>query len=176
MMYAIVSGFLCALLAVVNTTPEPAVRPGEPPLGRVLLPNQWFLDPAGDHRPLGDFPMNMQLSPDGKYLAVLHCGAGDHEVIVFETGEMERLSRTLLPNAYYGIVFSRDGSRLYISGGESEVIHIFQFTGGYLFAPESIRLAPENDRRVPCGIDLSPNGRRLIVCETWGNAVCLVDL
>lgn len=176
MMHFVVSSLLCALMAVANPAPESSIRPGEPPNGRVLLPNQWFLDPAGDHRPLGDFPMNMQLSPDGKYLAVLHCGAGDHEVTVFETEAMQRLSRTLLPNAYYGIVFSRDASRLYLSGGESEVVHIFQFASGYLFAPESIRLAPENDRRVPCGIALSPNGRRMIVCETWGNAVCLVDL
>ncbi|MDB5155168.1 MAG: bifunctional YncE family protein/alkaline phosphatase family protein, partial [Mucilaginibacter sp.] len=38
--------------------------------GQVLLPNGWKLSPAGTALPLGDLPLNMQLSASGRLLAV----------------------------------------------------------------------------------------------------------
>jgi len=173
-----VLGSITALLGThaVSETRAPGPRPGELPGQRILLPNQWYLDPVGDQRPLGYFPMNMKLSPDGRYLVVLHCGTGDHELIIFETARTRLISRTVLPNSYYGLVFSRDGFKLYISGGESEVIHVYKFADGYLYAPETIRIAPERERKVPGGMDVSPDGKLLGATENWGNAVNIVDL
>ncbi|MBI4557374.1 MAG: beta-propeller fold lactonase family protein [Candidatus Hydrogenedentes bacterium] len=150
-------------------------RPGERPGERILLPNQWYLDPVGEQRPLGDFPMNMALSPDGQYLTVVHCGVGEHEVIMFNATTTQRISRTVLKNAYYGLTFSPDGSRLYVSGGEDEVIHVFKFSRGYLSDPETIRIAPEKEQRVPCGLALNADGKLLAVAEAWGNGVDFVD-
>lgn len=42
----------------------------------VMLPNGWQLTPAGRHIPLGDLPLNMALSPDGRWLAVTNNGYG----------------------------------------------------------------------------------------------------
>src|SRR5262245_61576418 len=64
--------------------PPAPVLPGLQPGGAVLLPNQWSLRPAGRHIPLGDFPVNLALHPDGKHLAVLHAGYGPHEVAVVD--------------------------------------------------------------------------------------------
>ncbi|MCL4695045.1 MAG: beta-propeller fold lactonase family protein, partial [Candidatus Hydrogenedentes bacterium] len=136
-----------------------------------LLPNQWYLDPVGDDRPLGQFPMNMRLSPDGQYLVVAHCGAGEHELMVFRTSGNQLVSRVVLPNVYYGLAFSPDGSRLYVSGGEDEVIHTFDFEKGYLSNPGSFPIAPVKEQHVPCGMQVSPDGAWLAVTETWGNAV-----
>jgi WD40 repeat protein len=181
-----ITTFICTvgLLTVVLATHAAGVsetagfnlRPGERPGQRILLPNQWYLDPVGDQRPLGDFPMNMKLSPDGRYLAVLHCGAGDHELMVFETAQTRLISRNVLPNSYYGLVFSSDGSKIYISGGESEVIHIYSFADGYLHAPETVRIAPERERKVPGGMDISPDGTLLAATENWGNAIDIIDV
>ena len=41
---------------------------------RMLLPNGWWLSPAGEQIRLGDFPMNAALSQDERYLAVSHSG------------------------------------------------------------------------------------------------------
>jgi len=150
--------------------------PGERPGQRILLPNQSYLDPAGDQRQLGDFPMNMRLSPDGRYLAVLHCGAGEHELMVVETAGMRVTSRVVMPNCYYGVAFSRDGSKVYISGGESEVVYVYNFAHGYLYGPTTVRVAPEREQRVPGGIDTSPDGTLLALTENWGDAVDIVDL
>jgi YVTN family beta-propeller protein len=151
-------------------------RPGEvPDDARIQLPNQWSLDPAGDRRPLGSFPMNMRISPDGKYLVVLHCGAGEHELMVFRTSDHRRLSRVSIPNAYYGLVFTPDGSKLYVSGGDDEIVYEYPFADGYLQAPRVIPVhAPDEDpkkvRHVPCGLALAPDGR-LVVAKSWGNRV-----
>jgi hypothetical protein len=36
----------------------------------VLLPNGWSLTPAGHSLTLGDLPLNIAVSPSGRYLAV----------------------------------------------------------------------------------------------------------
>ncbi|HOJ33623.1 MAG TPA: bifunctional YncE family protein/alkaline phosphatase family protein [Candidatus Hydrogenedentes bacterium] len=149
--------------------------PAEKPGGMIQLPNQWRLDPAGKGYALGLFPMNMKLSPDGKYLAVLHCGGGDHEIMVFDTRTMQRIFHTVVPNAFYGITFSKSGDRIYVSGGESEVVWIYGFEAGYLFKPKAVSLAPEKEQYVPCGVEVSPDGKLLAVAETWGNRITILD-
>jgi len=172
----LLASVLAAHAASISGPSAPGVGPGERLGQRILLPNQWYLDPVGDQRQLGYFPMNMRLSPDGKYLAVLHCGASDHELMVFETGRVRPISTTAFPNSYYGLVFSSDGSKVYISGGESEVIHVYSFADGYLYAPETVRIAPERERKVPGGMDISPDGKLLATTENWGNAVDIIDV
>src|SRR5256885_12804257 len=54
--------------------PPQRVLPGFQADGFVQLPNQWRLRPAGTQLELGDFPVQIALHPDGRYLAVLHCG------------------------------------------------------------------------------------------------------
>lgn len=150
--------------------------PGDRPPNKVLLPNQWSLDPIGEGPTLGDKPMNMRLSPDGRYLAVLHCGIEEHEVRVFDASTLDRVSSTVVPNSFYGLLFNRDGSRLYVSGGESEVVHSFAFDDGALHSGITITLAPEKERHVPAGMALNPDESVLAVAESWGNAIDLVDV
>ncbi|MBI5093833.1 MAG: bifunctional YncE family protein/alkaline phosphatase family protein [Candidatus Hydrogenedentes bacterium] len=171
--------FGIALAGCASSVPKPlavGVLPGEAPQGKIKLPTQWYLDPVGESRPLGDFPMNMRLTPDGRFLAVVHCGSGTHEVMVFEVNGVRLVSRAPLPNIYYGLAFSADGAKLYVSGGETEVVYEFPFSEGFLSAPDNIRIAPEKERRVPCGVDVSMDGKLLAVAETWGNAVDIVDI
>src|SRR5881394_1306105 len=50
-----------------QTTGGPALAAEPSTTSGVFLPNQWTLRPAGESIPLGDFPVNMVLSPDEKY-------------------------------------------------------------------------------------------------------------
>jgi hypothetical protein len=67
---------LACLLALVGCTSvntgEPASAgeratnlPGVQPDGAVLLPNQWFLRPAGRQFVVGDFPVAIAMHPGG---------------------------------------------------------------------------------------------------------------
>jgi hypothetical protein len=48
--------------------------------GQVLLPNGWKLSPAGRSLPTGDLPLNIQLSSNGKLLAVTNNGQSTQSV------------------------------------------------------------------------------------------------
>ncbi len=87
------------------------------------LPNQWSLLPAGTQLEVGDFPVNIAIHPEGKFLAILHVGYGTHEVIVVQLDRLRIVSRVAVEQAFYGLTFSPDGRFLFASGGEFEVVH-----------------------------------------------------
>jgi len=54
--------------------PAPRDAPGQTADGRVRLPNGWFLSPAGRQVKVGDFPLGLAITPDGRLAAVTHSG------------------------------------------------------------------------------------------------------
>src|SRR5882724_3423911 len=114
--------------------------PGERPDGSVLLPNQWSLRPAGRQIPLGDLPVNIALHPAGQFAAVLHSGHARHQIAIVDVKAGKVISRTTVPEAFYGLEFSRKGTRLFCSGAGDEVIHLFDFKRGNLTRNSEIHL------------------------------------
>src|SRR6516162_7836080 len=112
---------------------KPIMLPGVEPDGGVRLPNSWSIKPAGKQIELGDFPVNMALHPSGKWLAVLHAGYGTHEIFMIELQAKKQKirSRVTLDQTFYGLAFSADGKRLAASGGEFDVVHVFDFDEGF---------------------------------------------
>jgi DNA-binding beta-propeller fold protein YncE len=157
------------------TAPRP-VLPGLQPSGAVLLPNQWSLRPAGKQIELGDFPVNLALHPSGRWLAALHAGYGDHEVIVVDLRRQRIASRVVLDQTFYGLCFSPDGKQLFASGGEFEVVHAFGFDDGLLARQRQLRVAPLTAKFIPGGLAVDPAGRTLFVAGPWGDAVCFLPL
>lgn len=166
-------GVFVALTAVAQ---EERVLPGPRPDGRIQLPNQWSLRPAGRQIEVGDFPVNLALHPEGKFLAVLHAGYGDHEVMILDLTRQKIASRVTLDQAFYGLCFSPDGKQVYASGGEFEVVHQFDFDDGLLGRRRTIRVADEKSKFIPGGIATSGDGKTLYVCGTWGSEICVVPV
>src|SRR5438552_16586698 len=115
---------LCAALFMTLTPGQadsrlgtPRLLPGVQPGGSILLPNQWSLRPVGRQLRLGDFPVNLALHPSGQWLAILHAGYGDHEVVIVDLKKQKIVSRVTLDQTFYGLTFSPDGRKLYASGG-----------------------------------------------------------
>jgi DNA-binding beta-propeller fold protein YncE len=158
---------------------RPAARPvlpGPQPDGRVQLPNQWSLRPAGTHLELGDFPVNLAIHPGGRYLAALHAGNGEHEVILVDLQRRRIASRVVLEQTFCGLAWDPAGTRLYASGGEFEVVHQWQFADGLLTAPRAIPVADRNSTFVVAGIALDGQGRTLYAAGVLGDAVSIVPL
>jgi len=181
-------GALVALVATLNAqktgddppaVPErksdtPArVLPGVLPDGFVQLPNQWRLRPAGRQIEVGNFPVNAAVHPSGQYLAVLHAGMQEHEVVVIDLNKARPkiVSRVATDQSFYGLCFSPDGRGLFASGGEFEVIHEFEFSRGLLAHPRTIALAGAGEKLVVGGLTMDPAGRDLFACCTWGDIV-----
>ena len=168
---------LTPLLAEAAATNAPGLWPGPQPDGSMLLPNQWSLRPAGRQvELLGDFPVNIAVHPGGSYAAVLHCGYGQHEIVLVELAQARVLSRTSLPEAFYGLAFSHDGKQLACSGAGGEVLHLFDFAKGKLAARSKLKLRDRAQRGVPCGVTWDPRGKILYAASLWSSRVSRVTL
>ncbi|MBC8001306.1 MAG: beta-propeller fold lactonase family protein [Opitutaceae bacterium] len=150
--------------------------PGRKEDGSVLLPNMWSLRPVGAQIPLGDFPVNIALHPDGRRAAVLHSGHGKHEVIVVDIQTQAVVSRTPVHETFYGVAFSGDGRRLVCSGASDEVIHSFAYSDGKLLDARTVQLRPVKERGIPAGLALSRDGRTAYVANVWSHDISIVDL
>ena len=152
------------------------VLPGVQPSGAILLPNQWSLRPAGKHIQMGDFPVNLAMHPAGQWLAALHAGYGEHEIIIVNLKSQKIASRVILPQTFYGLCFSPDGKSLFASGGEYEVVHAFDFNDGLLERRRDLRIVDVKQKFIPGGLAVNPGGKTLFVAGTWGDGVCLLSL
>lgn len=190
----------CALLACaaveadddapgVTAVSRPTVQlPGVRDDGRVQLPNQWSLQPTGRQVVLGDFPVNIAVHPSGKYVAVLHAGYGQHEVIVLELDRDRATirSRSTLEATFYGLEWSADGKRLFCSGGTRERIESFAFADGQLgqrdllpvFPPEPSAPGQRKKKHepacVPAGIAVSADGKTVYAAGTRGHELIVI--
>ncbi|HPA21441.1 MAG TPA: beta-propeller fold lactonase family protein [Verrucomicrobiae bacterium] len=170
--------FLIALLFLVLGAigGRAADLPGRRADGSVLLPNQWSLRPIGAQIPVGDFPVNIALHPGGKFAAVLHCGYGQHEIVVLDLTTRAIASRTKLAEAFYGLTFSKDGARLFCSGSAGETIHAFRFDAGQLVDSTAFALRDPMRRGIPAGLAVSADARTLYAANLWGHSVSRVRL
>ncbi|MDB6030593.1 MAG: Phosphoesterase family protein [Verrucomicrobiales bacterium] len=144
--------------------------------GAVRLPNQWFLRPAGKQILVGDFPANMVIHPSGKFAAVLHCGYGQHEIIIVDLKEGKLVSRAGINQSFYGIHFSQNGDRVFCSGAGDESVHSFHFKDGYLSEAREIKLRDAKYRAIPGGIATTSDGKTLFVANVWGHRVTQVNV
>ncbi len=116
-----------------------AQLPGEKD-GRVLLPNGWWLSPAGTSINLGDLPLNAALSPDQKYLAVTHGGMSKPVLMLVDLRQHKVVQTIPVKDSWLGIAFH--GRTLYVSGGNQNSVYTFDLEHGKLKPSRTIHFAP----------------------------------
>jgi YVTN family beta-propeller protein len=139
---SIFSTFVFALLLGSCATAPRAVGPGPMADGRTMLPNGWMLSPAGDQLEVGDLPLNMALSPDGRFAAALNSGQGEQSVSLISLSEWRVVQSAPIAKGWLGISFSHNGKRLYVSGGNDNQILVFDVTASGLRRVDSLEVAP----------------------------------
>ena len=150
--------------------------PGPLPDGSVLLPNQWSLRPAGRQVDLADFPVNIAMHPGGNFVAILHAGYSQHQILVLDLRSATVVTRQPIHETFYGLEFSPEGKRLFCSGAGDEVVHQFDFRDGALSNHQTIKLRDARQRGVPAGLVVDPGGHQLYVANVWGHRVTRVAL
>src|SRR5665213_3255124 len=135
--------FFSAIILSLTTFQILAQLPGKiVQTGQVLLPNGWKLSPAGRALPLGDLPLNMQLSASGRLLAVTNNGESTQSIQLFDPKTEKKLDERIVGKAWYGLAFSRDETRLYASGGNDNWIMAFHIENNKIGKADTIRLGP----------------------------------
>ena len=134
--------FLSIFIFVIAFTLHAQI-PGEKD-NRMLLPNGWWLSPAGEQIRLGDFPMNAALSEDEKYLAISHSGESKAEIWLMDLKAKKNLQKIELPDTWYGIKFV--GRKLYVSGGYQNCVFTFKLIKEKLVKADTISFAEPHPR------------------------------
>lgn len=155
-----------------GVSPAARVLPGLRPNGDILLPTQWSLRPTGRQLEVGNFPVNIALHPNGRWAAVLCAGYGAHEAVIVDLKKHGVVTRAVVPQAFYGLVFDPSGEHLYASGGETEVVHCWRFKAGELYDHRTLAVGPVEKARIPAGLALSTDGKSLLVACCWGHSLC----
>lgn len=143
----------------------------------VMLPNGWQLTPAGKHIPLGDLPLNMALSPDGRWLAVTNNGYGRQCIQLMDVVHEKPCADVSISSSWYGLCFSNDNTRLYASAGNENKIKIFSVSDqGNLTLSDSIVMGkPWPEQISPAGIAMHPDQHQLYVVTRWDNSLYIYD-
>ena len=144
---------------------------------RIMLPNGWSLSPAGKAIPLGDFPMNLVVSPSGKFLAVTNNGQSKQTIQLIDPATESILDEVEISKSWYGLEFNTDDSRLYASGGNDNIIVIYNTNQSRLEKIDSIVIGKPWPVKISLtGIALDDAGGKLFVATKENNSLYTVDL
>ncbi len=157
----------------VVPTPLPA-GPTEP--AGFLLPNGWKLRPAGRQIPLGDLPLRIVVSPDGKFLVATNNGEGKQGLSIVNLKLQQLVNTVPLDRSWLGLQFSADGKTLYVSGGGGNKIFIDHFDRGFKSPAGEVALGNPQEKIFASGLCVSPDGQRLYTALNLTNRLAVVDL
>jgi YVTN family beta-propeller protein len=182
---AALSASTASLVVVARQAAAPAIRPGPLGGGVTQLPNGWKIAPAGRHAQIGDLPLNMAWTPDGRYLVVTNNGWASPTLTLFDTLNFQVKATVPVNHAWLGLAWHPDGTRLFSSGAAENVVYEFAWNGDVLGRPTPIRISrpvlrPTIDALKGSGflggLAISPDGKRLFVVHVLGAALSMVDL
>lgn len=131
--------------------------------------------PVGTNAEVGSFPVNMLLSPDGKFLVVSDAGFREQlSVIDVSSGqvvgklEFDKTNGNLKEQIYYGLAFGPDG-KLYVSRGQEDKVSIVDIDANGTPTIEqneiSIPSAKPDEPNYVAGLAVSADGQTLVAAE-----------
>jgi len=178
--------FLFLFLSSILTTIQfscTSTKEGEDALGelldsrRILLPNGWSLSVPGESIPLGDFPLNLVPSKDGQVLAVTNNGQSEQSIMLIDPHSFEIITKTVIPKSWYGLAFNDDHSRLFVSGGNDNMVRIYNTSGNGLVELDPVVLGEAWPNKIsPTGLALDQKNENLYIATKEDSALYKVNL
>jgi YVTN family beta-propeller protein len=143
---------------------------------KILLPNGWGLTPVGNFLPLGDLPLNLVLSPNGKYAAVTNNGQSIQSIQLLSTVSQQLLHTVAVPKSWYGLQFSYDSKWLYASAGHDNLILRYAISGDTLRLKDSLVLGKPWPQKIgPAGLVLHKKKTLLYTVTREDSALYVMD-
>ncbi len=154
----------------------PAALPGAMTDGTTLLPNGWRIQPAGKHVRVGDLPLNLIQTPDSRYLIVTSNGLARPSFSVIDIANWSVKSTMALDNAWLGLVWHPDGTKLYSSGAGQNNVQEFNYADGAITRARTFALPAVTGQSFAGGLAISPDGKTLFVTRVFAQTVSAIDL
>jgi DNA-binding beta-propeller fold protein YncE len=178
-------GFTALVLAVVASSiltrgQSPSVSllavPGMQADGTTLLANGWRLAPAGRPLRVGTLPLNLVVSPDGRYAVVTNNGVNRPTFSVIDIATWTVKTTTTIDHAWLGLVFHPDGSRLYASTGSQNSVREFTFADGAITPARTFALPASAGDTFAGGLSISPDGHTLYATRVFAMTLSAIDV
>ena len=144
--------------------------------GRIIVPTNQVLSPAGQQVIVGGRPTDVALAPNGLWLAVLNLN--EIQLINVESGEI--LSHAAHKGgSFEGIAFTPDNKRLFASSTKG-IIGVFDVSNdGQLAAATPISIPAKRTSRgggaLPVGMVVQADGKSLLVALNLKNTLGEID-
>ncbi len=168
--------FLLSVFSVILVS-APAQSLSSIEKNRVQLPNGWRLTPVGKSLALGDLPLNMVVSPSGKYVAITNNGRGAQSIHLLDAKSQNKLDSVPVDKAWYGLAFSGNDEFLYASGGNNNIILKYAIRNRKLKLLDSLVLGTRWPTRIsPGGIAINEKANLLYVVTKENNSLYVLDL
>ena len=138
------------------------------------------LDPAGEAVDLGSLPINLILAPEKDKAVIVLSGWREQGVQVVDL-KTRKVTQTLLQGgAFYGAAFSPDGIRLWVSGGNTDMLFVYAWKDGAAtlvnkFELAKAKTADGTGTSYPAGLAFSPDGKFVYVAEDVGDRLAVVN-
>lgn len=168
----------CSLCLLISVAYVNAQLPGKiAQTQQVLLPNGWKLSPAGRYLPLGDLPLNLQLSRSGKLLAVTNNGQSTQSIQLIDPVNEKLLDEKIIGKSWYGLAFSRDEKTLYAAGGNDNIILCYAIDNNKIGKADTITLGkPWPNEICPTGIAINKSNTVLYTVTKEDSTLYIVDI
>ncbi len=172
------AGLLCAALLAPQPVPSPRVGPADG--GGFLLNSGWVVRPAGRSIPLETLPIACQLSPDGRFVLVLHAGYQQPSLAVFDAASLRQIDREPLEDAWLGLAFAPGGRLVYAGGGASANIYELALSeDGKLERQRTFSAVPRGEQKTDADfigdVAVSPDGRLIYAAALFANEVRVIN-
>jgi YVTN family beta-propeller protein len=152
------------------------LKVGPQPDGSILVPTNQLLQPAGFQILFPGRPVDLALSHDGKWLAVLNKNSLDLIRV------LDRTIMQTLPleggGSFKGVAFSSDDQQIYVSQSRDKIYIAQKDENNILNWVEPIKFpSPEiGGNPVPGSFTINARGDRLLVPLSRSNTLAIVDL
>lgn len=159
-----------------SVMPSANANPGSQADGSILLPNGWKVAPAGRMLPMGTLPLNVVVSPDGRYAIVTNNGIAKPSFTVVDLANWNVKSTMIVDNAFLGLAWSADGTKLYSSGGGQNNVQEYSYVDGTLTKARTMALPSQASETFAGGIAMSRDGKTLYATRVFAMTLSAIDV
>jgi YVTN family beta-propeller protein len=160
-------------------------KPGLKPDAHILF-NGWGMTPAGEQVRVSDMALKMVVSPDKKMLVAVSGGFNKTGLTLIHMKTRQVAQFLPLRECWNGLAFSKDGRRIFVSGGDRAQIFAFNYADGKAelaqtvspdptVPPQPVKTGPPVTPVFLASIAVHPSSGKLYVCNEANHEVWVVN-